>query len=263
MIRPLIPPLALALLAGAALAQPKLPTSAAQAKERLASTITFTGVDDPVAAVADVLELIKKRYAVNVEIRAAAFAKAGLDKPGDVKVGVLPPMNASLDRVLRKVIARLKVGAVIAVVGATIQITTEEDLRARRITPTPPPVLKARRSDATARLKAVVDFPGIDDPKATLGEVLEMLRQKHRIQIDVYEEAFAVRGVNDILNARLFEKELPKMKAPLGKILDAILARIKTEDDKPAVVIGGDGTLVITTQKIGEKPISLRAAGGA
>src|SRR5579872_6560033 len=40
------------------------------------------------------------------------------------------------------------------------------------------------------KLAEPVDFPGIDDPKTTLQEVLELLAQKNGVRFDINEKAF-------------------------------------------------------------------------
>lgn len=252
--------LALALLAGAAIAQFKPAKSAAEVKSRLATVVNFPGIDDPRIPVADVLNLLQKKYALKIELREAAFVKAGLMKPGQVEVRSLPAMNASLDRVLRKVIANLKVGATFAVVGGTVQISTEPDLRSRRILPAAPPVLKKRQATAAAKLKSVVDFPGVDDPRATLAELLQLIKARYKVEVHLREEAFEAYDIRDVGRTAL-AKPIPKMKATLAKVIEAALANIKVPDDRPVAIIGSDGTIVITTQKAGEKPIT--PAGGA
>lgn len=262
MTRPQTALLALALLAGAALAQLKPARTAAEVKARLATVVDFNGVDDPRATVADVINLLQKKYALKIEPREAALAKAGLMKPGQVEVRPLAGMNASLDRVLRKVIANLKGRATFAVVGGTVQITTEEDLRSRRLRPALPPVLKKRQAESAARLKEEVDFPGIDDPKITLVDLLQFLKVRYKVEVHLREEAFLLYDIRDVGHTVL-DKPIPKMRTTLAKVIEAALAQIKLPGDRPVAIIGSDGTIVITTQKAGEKPITPpgRAAG--
>src|SRR4051812_45787272 len=125
MTRPLPALITLALLAGLATAQTFKPAkTASEVKARLATIIDFKGIDDPKVTVGEALDMLKKRYGVNIELRPAALFKLGIAKPDTVEVGLVPAMNASLDRVLRKVIGKLNAGAVICVVGDTVQIST-------------------------------------------------------------------------------------------------------------------------------------------
>ncbi len=45
------------------------------------------------------------------------------------------------------------------------------------------------------KLAEPVDFPGLDDPKTTLGDALELLTQKYDLRFDVNEKAFQPGGL--------------------------------------------------------------------
>src|SRR3954468_5603840 len=79
-----------------------------------------------------------------------------------------------------------------------------------------------------AALSRTYDFPGVDDPKTTLGEVLEMLNKRCTVKIDVNEKAFKDDNLDDVLKGEIANPTpLPAMpNARLSTILRKILARI-------------------------------------
>ncbi len=93
--------------------------------------------------------------------------------------------------------------------------------------PAPAAAAKAEPSPAE-RLQARVDFPGVDDPKATLQDALDLLARDSGLTFDVNEAAFrdAMAGA-DPLNRAIEDRPLPKLKgAPAVRVLRAILARV-------------------------------------
>jgi hypothetical protein len=76
-------------------------------------------------------------------------------------------------------------------------------------------------------LGQVVNFGGIDDPKTTLIEAMELMSKTFNVSLDVNEQAFKKDGLKDPLNCQITESNpLPPMKAPLQTVLKKILARV-------------------------------------
>jgi hypothetical protein len=74
-----------------------------------------------------------------------------------------------------------------------------------------------------------INFSGIDDPKATLIEILDQLAKIYRVPFDINEQAFKPqKGVDfDIKQYLLFENALmPPMKASMKTVLERILRRL-------------------------------------
>jgi len=98
----------------------------------------------------------------------------------------------------------------------------------------PPPAVSPRVQAIRAlplidRMYATIDFPGIDDPKTTLGEALEALLKEYDLQIDVTEQGFKFEGLNDVLKTELCANNpVPPMKARLAVVLERILRRVVT-----------------------------------
>lgn len=77
------------------------------------------------------------------------------------------------------------------------------------------------------RLAKVVDYAGIDDPKATLSDALEQIGKVHRITFDINENAFKADMLHDVMKELIFERNpIPAMKTTLGIVLEKILSRL-------------------------------------
>jgi hypothetical protein len=73
-------------------------------------------------------------------------------------------------------------------------------------------------------LASQVDFPGIDDPKATLGHALTLLRERYGLIIFVNEGAFREMNVRDVLKTQI---EIPRFdKVPLYYVLRDVVTRV-------------------------------------
>jgi hypothetical protein len=86
--------------------------------------------------------------------------------------------------------------------------------------PTPPTM--------TAALARRVKFEGINDPKATLEEVLDKLSKQYDLTFDVNERAFAFENAKDVLKTEVATPSpLPAMKnVRLDTALRKVLARV-------------------------------------
>jgi hypothetical protein len=76
-------------------------------------------------------------------------------------------------------------------------------------------------------LTAPITFEANEDPKATLGALLDQLATRHEINFDVNEAAFKADGFEDVLETRVAEKRLPGPKrTTLDAVLRKLLARV-------------------------------------
>jgi hypothetical protein len=76
-------------------------------------------------------------------------------------------------------------------------------------------------------LERTIHFPGLEDSKATLKQVLADLGKEYNLTFDVNERAFRDEDVKDVLSTPIAAcAPLPPMKATLGTVLRKILARV-------------------------------------
>lgn len=76
-------------------------------------------------------------------------------------------------------------------------------------------------------LNRLINFPGLEDPKATLSEVLATLAKKHDLVFEVNELAFKYEQVPDVLKTEVANPNpLPAMNVSLETVLRKILSRI-------------------------------------
>jgi hypothetical protein len=103
-------------------------------REKLQSPITFTGIDDPEATLADALDYLKHVADITFDVNEPALKCDEVTDPLKVKLGKpIPPMkNVSLATVLRKVLATVPVpsGVTFVARGEGIEITSGDAYRA-------------------------------------------------------------------------------------------------------------------------------------
>src|SRR5947209_5423675 len=80
-----------------------------------------------------------------------------------------------------------------------------------------------------ARLAENVTFQGADDPKVTLGDVLDSLEKKYSLNFTLNEKALS--GRPDVLKAEIAaNRPMPRMNTSLGNVVQAVLTRADTGD---------------------------------
>jgi hypothetical protein len=78
-----------------------------------------------------------------------------------------------------------------------------------------------------ARLAKRVDFPGVDDPKATFGEVLDSLAKHFDVAFDINERAFNAENLRDVAKTEIIQPNpIPPMKVELRTVLRKVLSRV-------------------------------------
>jgi hypothetical protein len=76
-------------------------------------------------------------------------------------------------------------------------------------------------------LAQVIDFQGLNDPKATLGEMLESISDRYDLTFDINEPAFNADGLADVLNTPIAEKPIGKLhKVHLSTLLKKLLSHV-------------------------------------
>lgn len=223
-------------------AQPATPPAAplktaAQVRALLAKEVQFTGPQKALVTLGDVLDMFTQQFGVKFVVDEAAFKEDGVVNvlQEDVSANwLLAPMNAQFDLILRKVLQRIPAATEAAfVVGpGTIRITTQVSLRQARNRAEPPPrptaAMARRAKELKDRLAKRVDFSGVDDSRATLSDVLDLLAKRYDLTFDVNERAFKYEQLINVLRMPVCETQaIPAMKnVPLSKVLETILARI-------------------------------------
>jgi tetratricopeptide (TPR) repeat protein len=77
------------------------------------------------------------------------------------------------------------------------------------------------------KLDRVVDFAGLDDPKATLIEVLDQLATVQRISFDRDEASFKEEGLKDVLRTEIANPNpIPPQRCSLRTVIQKICARV-------------------------------------
>jgi hypothetical protein len=72
-----------------------------------------------------------------------------------------------------------------------------------------------------------IDFPGVDDPNATLREALDQLGKQSGLTFDVNEAAFREEMIDDIFSRPIGDRPIPKMRnVTVERALRKVLTRI-------------------------------------
>lgn len=250
------------------------PKTSAEVRALLAKEVKFPGIDDPKTTLGDVLKGFTKQYGVKLVVEEAAFKAENINNVLRTEVArrrPLAPMNTQFDQILRRVLRRIPEGplegdiwsvyrdfAVFQVRRDTILITTRSALDAARLRPEPPPrptaAMLRRAKDLKGRLNKQTNFRGLDGPRMTLNEALELVAKQYDLTFDVNERAFKFDNLTDVLKTEICNPPIPAMeKVPLAKVIEAILARIPAPS-KAAYRLTPQGDIEISTT------IFLRAA---
>lgn len=107
-----------------------------------------------------------------------------------------------------------------------------------------------------------VDFPGIDDPKVTVAQILELLAKQHGVPIDVDERAFKFENVMDVLTCQLAD---PNPIQPMRDVrLDLLLRRLLNRVPAPtgATILLRRTHIEVTTGQFLQSEVWGDGAGG-
>lgn len=87
--------------------------------------------------------------------------------------------------------------------------------------------LPERGLELRKRLSDVVDFPGIEDARATLNDALDQLSKRYGLTFDINEQAFKMDGLMEVGRTEIAQPTpIPPMKTTLSTILRKILRRV-------------------------------------
>src|SRR5438067_1804305 len=103
--------------------------------------------------------------------------------------------------------------------------------------------------EVRAILAREVNFTGLEDPKTTLEEALDLLSKRYNLTIKVNEAAFKVEGIANVGATPIAEKGIPKAAniAP-AKILEMVLGRVPSAS-KAVFLLRPQGYIEITTTR--------------
>src|SRR5262249_20257686 len=127
----------------------------------------------------------------------------------------------------------------------------------------PPPAAAEEKPAAGLRTQLAnrVKFIGFDDPKTTLGEALDVMRERYRLPIEVNERAFKEDGVAEVLQA---EVAVPNPILPgnctLHTALNKVLQRIPAQSSA-TYVIRRDHVEITTQEAVRQEFYPDRAEG--
>jgi hypothetical protein len=222
----------------------KTPPTRTKDKESLADKlhgiVDFKGYDDPKMTLAEALDDLKKKYGLPCVINQKAFEFENVVEVDKVQIASTLPVSefrGPLFTVLRKILARVPApsGAALRLRGDHVEITTgaflKELRKIERESKTSEdkesPNAKSKES-LTAKLLHRVDFPGIDDPKTTLDEVLADLAKKYDLSFLFNEKAFKFDNLQEAGKTEIASpNSIPAMKnVRLATVLRVVLGRI-------------------------------------
>jgi len=93
-----------------------------------------------------------------------------------------------------------------------------------------PPKEAAKDTWIGSRLHKVVEFPGVDDPKTTVGEAVEQLGKLADVKITFSRKAFRTAGVADPDAVEFVaERPFPATKGKLGTVLAQLLDHVPAD----------------------------------
>jgi hypothetical protein len=277
---------AILLLPQIANASPPVPRSTQEVRAALAREIDFPGITDPETTLEKALTLLSERSGLRFCVNNAAFQLESdddeLQQPLKRRLGVAIPGRSavSVDRVLRDVLSTVWAsrlpraidpltgkaaydgdlptawcGAIYVVRPGGVEITTATFLWARRQL-CEPPVLNAAQLERVRQVRALldrkVDFPGINDPKTQLRDVLALFADCYGLHVSANQIAFRSREAVDLLfKAEVAPTLLPPMKnVPLREVVRCVLNRLPDASPVPFGVlyaVGPDG-IELTTE---------------
>jgi hypothetical protein len=101
------------------------------------------------------------------------------------------------------------------------------------------------------KLEAPLTFPGVDDPKTKLSDVLDDLGTRHDVVFNVDERAFVTEGLKDVLSTLVATegRPLPRLKnVSFNTVLRKVLSRIPSKSG--ATFINRGDEIEITTMDV-------------
>ncbi|MHB1424515.1 MAG: hypothetical protein ACYC3I_15195 [Gemmataceae bacterium] len=107
-----------------------------------------------------------------------------------------------------------------------------------------------RGRELRQKMSEIVDYAGIEDPRATLSDALDMLSKRYNLTIDLNEKAFEMDQLKDVGKMPVAEKSpIPAMRTSLEKVLRRILRVVPTPSGA-TYLIRGDAIEITTVAAI-------------
>jgi hypothetical protein len=140
-------------------------------------------------------------------------------------------------------------GFAVALFGAVTWVHSGPDARPPRRAGAPEEKAGRKIESPAARLAKKVEFPGISDPKTTLGIALDQLAKRYSLPLDVNEAAFKAAGQPNVLQQPIATTPIPRMKdVRLATVLRMILSRVPAEPPNEPVYLVRRDIIEITTE---------------
>jgi hypothetical protein len=89
--------------------------------------------------------------------------------------------------------------------------------------------MPVRGLELQKELSKTVDFPGIDDARATLSDALEALSKRYNLNFDINEAAFKAENVPEVGKTEIAQTPILPVRTTLANVLRRILRRITTQ----------------------------------
>jgi hypothetical protein len=86
--------------------------------------------------------------------------------------------------------------------------------------------LPERGVELRNQLGQTVDYPGLEDARATLTDVLDQLAKRYSLTFDINDKAFEMDQLKDVARTPIAETPIPEMHSTLSTILRKILRRV-------------------------------------
>jgi hypothetical protein len=86
--------------------------------------------------------------------------------------------------------------------------------------------LPERGIELRNQLAQPVDYPGLEDARATLTDVLDQLSKRYNLTFDINDKAFEMDQLKDVARTPIAETPIPEMHSTLGTVLRKILRRV-------------------------------------
>ena len=124
----------------------------------------------------------------------------------------------------------------------------------------PAPKILVTSAEVRKALMSLVQYPGLDDPKANLVDDIDRLARVHRLTFDVNERTFKADQLADVLKIEIANPNaIPPMSAPLAKVLNKILSRVPAPSGATFLLRKG-GIIEITTEAAVRRELGLPPA---
>jgi RNA polymerase sigma factor (sigma-70 family) len=92
-----------------------------------------------------------------------------------------------------------------------------------------PPAQNNVASRLREKLSQEIDYSGVDDARATLGDVLDQLSKRYNLTFDIDQEAFNLNPLNDgepLAGVEICDTPIPPMRTTLSTVLRRILRHV-------------------------------------